>query len=288
MKKIKSWQADLSLLLVAAVWGSSFITVKQSTADIPTFTFLALRFTIASVILLPFRPWRKFSKSTLLRGAVIGVLLFLGYAFQTLGLQYVSAAKAGFITGLSCVIVPLIVAIEMRKIPSLKTIAGVLLATGGLALLSLEGYSFAMGDFLVLLCAVAFALHIYSVDKLGAEENSQDLTIIQLMTVAVLSFISRLIFELDQPLIFSTAAIQGVLITALLSTSFAFLIQNTMQKYTTPTHTALIFASEPVFSYLFAFLLAGEQLTVRNNWGAGLIMAGIILAELKLPEKTEN
>lgn len=279
--KLKSWQADLSFLIVAAIWGSTFIIVKKATADMPTFTFLAVRFSIAAVSLAIFRLNKDywFNKEIWKSGFLIGLLLFGGYGFQTLGLQYTSAAKTGFITGLSVVLVPVIVAIIDKRLPSKQTSFGVVLATIGLALLSLQGFQIALGDFLVFLCAICFAGHIYTVAHFSKAYDAITITSIQLLTVAVLSTLSVLIWEINMPVVWSNSVWWALILTAIPATSLAFVIQNGLQRYTTPTHTALIFATEPVFSYIFAYFIAGEVLTIKYAIGAGMILLGVILAE---------
>ncbi len=285
--KNKRWQADLSLLFVAAIWGSTFVVVKNATADMPTFTFLTIRFAIAAVAIALLKRdisvWKN--KDLWKHGIFIGLFLFLGYAFQTLGLQYTSAAKTGFITGLYVIIVPLIVALADKKLPRKLTIFGIILATIGLAFLSLEGFSIAIGDFLVLLCAFAFAAHIYVVSILSKKYDIIAITSIQLLTVSVLSLVNMAVFELNATVVWSSNVILGLLITAIPATSLAFWLQNNFQRFTTPTHTALIFASEPVFAYIFAFLLAGQVFTVKYTIGAILILSGIILAELPVKSR---
>jgi drug/metabolite transporter (DMT)-like permease len=285
--KYKTWQADLSLLFVAAIWGSTFVVVKNAISDMPPFTFLAIRFAIAGLSLAFFRRNLNVWKNKILwkKGILIGFFLFLGYAFQTIGLQFTSAAKTGFITGLYVIIVPLIVALADKKIPTKLTTFGIIIATFGLGLLSLDGLSIAKGDFLILMCSFAFAIHIYAIDQMGKEEDTIAITVIQLLTVSVLSIFSMFLFEPSSSITWSSNVFWGLALTAIPATSIAFLFQNKFQKYTTPTHTALIFASEPVFSYIFAFILVGEVLTAKYTIGAFLILLGIILSELKIKQE---
>ncbi|MBC7316075.1 MAG: DMT family transporter, partial [Chloroflexi bacterium] len=155
--------ADLALLLVALIWGSTFVMVKEATAAYPVFPFLALRFGLATVglILIGGKRLRTLGWRGVGAGALIGLFLFGGYAFQTLGLRYTSASKAGFITGLSVAIVPLLSAAILRQRPQPQAAVGVCLAVTGLALLSLNAaLHFDRGDLLVLACALSFALHI--------------------------------------------------------------------------------------------------------------------------------
>lgn len=297
--RIKAWQADAVLLGVALIWGSTFVLVKNAIADIPPFTFLAVRFTIAAVVLVMFRLQSKLWRSRELfkRGISIGLLLFGGYAFQTWGLLYTTAAKAGFITGLSVVLVPVIVAVVDKRCPSKFTLTGVLMAAVGLAMLSLEGWSINRGDFLVFLCAFCFAGHIYTVGRYSALFDAVVLTSIQIATVGIASALvsTVLVFLPDKITADLTGTVSltanvwwGLGITAIPATSLAFLLQTRLQQYTTATHTALIFSSEPVFSYMFAYLIAGEVLTLKHVLGATLIMSGILMAEFVSSKKEER
>ncbi|MBC2721323.1 DMT family transporter [Desulfosporosinus sp.] len=281
MKLNRSHWADLSLLLVAFVWGSTFVIVKWAIEDLPPFPFLAIRFAIAFVSLLPFLWFQRahINLGTLLSGVVAGVFLFSGYAWQTVGLQYTTASNAGFITGLSIVFVPALVAITTRKLPSPSLILGILCALVGLALLSLgDSLQLNNGDLMILFCAISFALHIFLVGRYAPQTNATVLASIQILTVSVLSGFFSLI--LPQPvLVFSSTAWFGLLVTAILATSMAFFVQTKMQQFTSSTHTALIFSMEPVFAAISAFFLAGELLTPKGYLGAGLVLTGMLVAE---------
>ncbi len=281
MKLSKSQWADFSLLLVALVWGLTFVIVKWAIEDLPPLPFLTIRFALAFLSLLPFLWFQRahIHEGAVIQGVVLGVFLFSGYAWQTVGLQYTTSSNAGFITGLSVVFVPALVAITTRKLPSLSLILGVLCALVGLAFLSLGNqFQFNNGDLMILLCALSFASHIFFVGRYAPQANAIVLASIQILTVSVLSGIFSLL--LPQPsLHFSSTAWFGLLATAIPATSLAFLIQNKMQQFTTPTHTALIFSMEPVFAAISAFFLAGELLTPKGYFGAGLVLAGMLIAE---------
>lgn len=275
--------ANLSLLAVTAVWGATFIVVKQATEDLPPYPFLAIRFAIAFLTLLPF-VWgkrRHLSWTAVWKGLGLGCFLFGGYATQTIGLQYTTASNAGFITGLSVVIVPLLVSITTRKFPSPTLLLGILSAVTGLALLSLgDDLSLNSGDSIVLLCTIFFALHIFLVGRYAPTENAAILAAGQIFAVSLLSTIFSLFFP--QPSShFTPYAWFGILLTAIPATSLAFYIQTKMQQFTTPTQTALICSAEPVFSALFAFLLAGEILPMRGLFGAALVLFGMLIAEFR-------
>ncbi len=285
MEPIRSHQlkADLALLAVAGIWGATFVAVKNAVTDMPPFTFIALRFAAACIFLMLISPHklRGLNRKTLVVGSLIGLLLFCGYAFQTIGLQYTTAANAGFITGLSVVLVPLFTGIANRRLPGLFTLLGIGCAAIGLAFLSLgAALSFNRGDLLVLFCAVCFAVQILAVGKYAPELDAFLLAVIQIGTVAVISGLIACLLP-TQPAIFSRDVWLGLLLTAIPATSLAFLLQSTMQKFTTPTRTAIIFTCEPVFSAVFAYLLAGELLGMRGLVGATLVLAGMLLSELK-------
>lgn len=281
MKLNKSQWADFSLLLVTLVWGSTFVIVKWAIVDLPPFPFLAIRFALAFISLLPFLWIQKahISKGTLLKGVALGVFLFSGYAWQTVGLQYTTASNAGFITGLSVVFVPALVIVTTRKLPSPGLLLGILCALVGLAFLSLgDRFQLNKGDLMILACAISFALHIFLVGRYAPQTNATVLASVQILTVSILSgFFS---FLLPQPsLYFSSTAWIALLVTAIPATSLAFFAQTKMQQFTTPTHTALIFSMEPVFSAISAFFFAGEVLTTKGLIGAGLVLAGMLIAE---------
>jgi drug/metabolite transporter (DMT)-like permease len=163
--KISPLTADLSLLIVALAWGSTFIVVKTAVQDLPPFPFLAVRFSLAFLSLVPFL-WlkrRHINASAAGKGALAGIFLFLGYAFQTIGLQYTTASNAGFITGLSVVIVPLLIAICRKKLPRASITVGALCAVIGLALMSIQdGFTVNPGDPAVLICAFSYAYKLSS------------------------------------------------------------------------------------------------------------------------------
>jgi drug/metabolite transporter (DMT)-like permease len=278
--------ADGALLFVTAIWGATFVMVQDAVSAFPVFAFLALRFTLAAAVLAPFfrradHPARtELSGRNWLPGVAVGVALFAGYAFQTFGLRYTTPAKAGFITGLSVVLVPLGQAIFLRRAPGKGPILGVAMATVGLGLLSLEpDLSIGFGDVLVLACAVSFTAHILLVGRFAPTWAPIRLAFVQIATVAVLS--SGMALAVERPLPWPPSNVWfAAAFTGLLATSLAFFLQSRAQQATSPTHTALIFAAEPIFAGLFSFLLIGEVLGPRQIVGSALIVAGMLAAEL--------
>lgn len=282
---LRSWQADLLLLLVTAIWGWTFPVVESATRWVHVFPFLALRFDLAAAVLavLVWPRLRRAPAATWGAGALVGLFLFGGYALQTFGMGLNrSPAKTGFITGLSVVLVPVLSRIWLRRPVAVQAWAGVALSTAGLALMTLNGrLAPHAGDLLVLGSALAFALHVTAVARYAGAHDPAALAAIQVGTAALAAHASAVLTGTWRPLSTVDAAVwQAIVITGLLATALAFWLQNTLQPFTTPTHTALIFAAEPVWAAAFAWLLSGETLTGRAYVGGALIVLGMILAEL--------
>ena len=218
------------------------------------------------------------------RLVLLGVALFAGYAFQTAGLHLTTPAKAGFITGLSVVIVPLFAALILRQPPARNAWLGVGLAVVGLGLLTLQaGLGVEVGDLLVLCCAVAFAAHILLTGHYAPRYDPLRLTLGSLVTVAVLSGAAALIFDRpsDPACAHAQRPVRGRVYRCAGDLGRVRPSDFSAQRFTTATHTALIFAAEPVFAGLFSFLLIGEVLGAQQVLGAVLILAGMVVAEMR-------
>jgi drug/metabolite transporter (DMT)-like permease len=282
-KKIPRFVADSSLLIVALVWGLTFVSVKNALGEIAPFSFNAYRFALAAMLLFAVAPMRvlKLKKETVLAGLLLGVFLFGGYSLQTIGLLYTTASNAGFLTGLVVVLVPLLIALQTKKSPPLSAWIGAGTAFAGVALLSLgAGMHLNPGDILVILCAVCFALQVIYVGRYCHDHDIIQLVFLQVISVALLSGAGVLLTETPvSPLSFSANIWTALFVTAVLATTFAFFVQGAMQRYTTPTRTAVVLSAEPVFAALFAALLLGEILGGRIYWGGALVLLGMLLAE---------
>lgn len=287
------WIADSVLLLVAFIWGTTFVLVQNAIETLPPFTFLAVRFSLAGMFLLLFFRWRGVSYRIPLRhvtvGAFIGMWLFLGYALQTFSLLYTTSGKSGFLTGLSVALVPLWSLVLLGMKPRPTAVAGVLLAVTGLYLLAFADFSsINRGDILALFCAVAFGLQIVYTAKYAPKVETLHLVTVQIFTVALLSGGCSLLFEpwkraLEESA-WSVPAVSGaLLVTAFLATSLAYLAQTHFQKFTTPTRVALIFAMEPVFAALADYWWMDVALKGRALAGCFLIFVGMVLAEIEWP-----
>ena len=279
-------RAEFALVGVTFIWGATFVVVKRALQDSSTLLFLALRFTLAAVALAAaFRPLPgRFDKTKpiLAGGVLAGVFLFSGYLLQTIGLRYTTPSKSAFITGLCVVMVPVFSALVARQLPDSSVGLGVATATAGMALLTLRGLSLRMdfGDLLTLGGAAAFSIHIMLLGRLAPKLGFQALALTQIATAAVLGLST--FWWVERPTVrWTPGLIAALVVTGLLATAVAFSVQSWAQQYTTPTRTALIFAMEPVFAWLTSFVVAGEVLAPRAALGALLILAGILLVELK-------
>lgn len=283
------WRADLVLALVALIWGATFVVVKRALSDISPVYFLAIRFSLASVcMLLMFaRPLHQTDPRALRRGLrggmFAGLFLWLGYILQTFGLKYTTAGNSGFLTGFYIVLVPLISACVYRRWPQTRELLGLLVATGGMAVLtfpSLDGrFRLNTGDLLTIACAVAFAFHLLVLGYYSQRERFEAVALGQIVCAAILS---TACLTVERPEAHWTKdVVLAIVITAVFATAIAFALQTWGQQYTTPTHTALIFALEPAFAFATAVLVGGEPLTRASVLGGVLILSGILAVELK-------
>lgn len=276
-------KAELAMLMVCIIWGTTFVVVKNALADIGPILFVGLRFILAFFVLaaVSYKDIIKIRRSTMSSGCLLGVFLFIGYTFQTVGLKYTTSSNAGFITGVSVVLVPIIYSLLHKKKPPLITIITVIMAAVGLFLLSVPRGSITLsyGDLLVLVGAFGFALHIIYVDFYSYQHNALAITGIQVLVVGLVCTAIGCVFE-PIPARISFNAMFAIIVTAVFATALAFLLQNYLQKYSTPTRFAIVFASEPVFAALAGYLWAGERLNRLGFVGAGLILLAMLITIL--------
>jgi len=285
MKIPKSIQADLALIAITFVWGSTFTVVKSSLAQISPILFVALRFWIATAIVLVFMPRQivGISAKSFCRGAILSVFLLGGFIFQTLGLRHTNPSYSAFITSLSVLLVPLLGFFFFRDRPKPQTIAGIGLATLGLyfLLMNITDMKMGAGDVLTLICAVLFALQILFLGLFVSTTDYRQLMILQVAGAAVLCTI--MIPFLESPfVIWNSSLILYLFITGVLATAIGFYVQARAQQFTTTNRAALIFSLEPFFAALFAYWILGQVLTAREWIGGGLILAGILASELQI------
>lgn len=268
------------------VWGSTFVVVKVAVESVDPLAFVAARFGVGALA-LGLVYWRRLLKATSslwLAGGLLGAALFVALTAQTYGLRETTPARAGFITGLSVLLVPLLAAGLTRRSPGRAPLAGVALALVGMALLAAplttEEWSSGSwrGDALVLVCSIAVALHIVGVGHFAGRHDAAAITVAQLAAVALLAASLGVLSGTRAPL--DAASWPAIAYMGLIATAVVFLVQNWAQIHTPPTHAALIFALEPVFAALFSWLSYGEAITVRVVAGGLLIVGGIVVAEI--------
>ena len=285
-------RADASLVLATILWGATFVVVKDALGHASVSAFLALRFALATVLMAAIfrRTLPKLDRHQIRAGALIGTLLFGGYAFQTTGLLYTTPSKAAFITGFSVVLVPIFSALLWRRRVNHWVWAGAAAALAGLYFLTVPPQGFTQlnrGDLLVFGCAIVFAFHIIVVGRYSGRHPVGALSFLQVAATGVLTALSLPVLALTgiEPvrMDWSPELFLAVAITAVFATAIAFSVQVWAQQFTTPTHTAIIFSLEPVFAALTSYILTPERLGGRALSGAALILAGILLAELKGP-----
>ena len=278
-------RAELALAGITLLWGTTFVVIKAAFAHISGLVFVTLRFWVAALALIAL--WRGATANSRLRfapGLIAGAVLFVAYVFQTTGLERTTPSKSAFLTGLSIPLVPFVSSVVYRNLPRRVEVAGVLIATLGMALMTLppgSGWQWRMstGDVLSFLCAVAFAVHIVVVGHYSQLEGFQSLAVVQIATVAALGTVFVWFAE---PVRFqmTTGVAIAVLGTGLLATALAFTTQAWAQQYTSATRAALIFTLEAPVAWLTSYLATGEGMANRGKVGAGMILVGILTVEL--------
>jgi drug/metabolite transporter (DMT)-like permease len=281
--KNKSLLADLSLLLVAIIWGGGFIAVKDSVNLVPPFYQMTIRFFLSTLIMAIIfnKSLRKATKADFKMGTIIGIFLFLGFALQTVGIVYTTASKSAFLTATYVVIVPFLNwAIFKLKLDKFSVI-GAILCLIGISFLTLQGgLNLNGGDILTILGSIGFAGQIITIGLYTKKTDPIILTIIQFGVAAILSFIMAIFFEPVPQ--FETKLILPIAYMVIFSTTLCFIIQNVAQKYTTSTHAAIILSLECLFGSLFSVLIFGDKFTFFMIVGCIFIFIAIITTETKL------
>ena len=273
--------APWALLAVAAAWGAAFVVMKPAIERQSVNSFLATRFVVAVVVMILLRPsvLRKINKEMLLKGSLAGLFLGTGYIFQTLGLARTGAAITGFVTGLYVVLTPLIAALFLKERIKAFTWFCVVLATIGLALLSLRGWSVGIGEALVFVSAIAFAAHIVTLSKWSLGFDAYVLTIVQLSICALLTGVISIGQGFEKP---TDSGVWGVVIfTAVIATAVAFIVQTWSQAHMSSTKVAVILTMEVVFAALFAVAFGGESLTLQVSIGGAMVLLAMYLIVTK-------
>jgi len=273
--------APWALLLVSAGWGLAFVVMKDAIERQSVNSFLFSRFLMAVVVMLLIKPRviKAINKEILQKGFIAGLFLASGYILQTLGLALTGAAITGFITGLYVVATPVLAALLLKDRVTPFTWVCVAIATVGLALLSLKGWNLGFGEFLVFLCAVAFAAHIIALSNWSNGLDVYAMTIVQLATCALMTGVISFAQGYEAPV--DTAGWMVIIYTAVFCTAIAFVVQTWSQAHMSATKVAVILTMEVVFAAFFASVFGGETLTVRALVGGVLVMLAMFMIVLK-------
>jgi len=273
--------APWALLTVSVAWGLAFVVMKPAIERQSVNNFLFTRFVLAVLVMILIRPQvvKLFTKDLLLRGFGAGLFLGGGYILQTVGLANTGAAITGFVTGLYVILTPLFAAAIFKDRISKTTWLYVFMATIGLGLLSLHGWSVGYGEFLVFLSAIAFAAHITALSKWSAGRDVYAMTITQLMMCAIVTGIASSIEGYSPPPDFGVWAV--VIFTAVFCTVIAFIVQTWSQSHMSATKVAVILTMEVVFAAIFAIIFGGERLTLQSAIGGILVVIAMYLIVLK-------
>jgi len=271
---------------MAFVWGSTFVLVKNALLDCGPQLFNAIRFSLAAIVLIVLyrRHLAGISRRTVFSGMLVGVFLAAGYMFQNAGLRLTTPSKSAFLTGLNVILVPVFLTLGWGRKINRWTLLGVAAAFFGLYLLTVPAGVSGLaginpGDLLTLGCAAAFALQIIVLGRAIQREAFRQIVVIEIATCAVLVTLAA---AFEQPrFVVSSTVLWALGITTFFSTVAGFAAQGWAQQYTPPSHTALIFSTEPVFAWGASYLLIGERLGARGAVGAVLILAGVLLSELR-------
>ncbi len=280
-------RSDLILLTVAVVWGSGFVAQRVAAAHLSPWTYNGTRFLLGALVVLPLvaRRLRNLTRIEWWGGALAGLLLFGAALFQQIGLRFTTAGKAGFITGLYVVIVPLLMALVWHEWPRWSAWVASLLATAGLFLLSKDvqlnvpTLALAPGDGWVVACAVVWALHVILIGRLSSKTDALRLALVQYIVCGVLSLVIALVIGRDTPAGLS-AAKWAILYNGVTSVGLGFTLQVIGQRHAPPTDAAIILSMESVSAALFGWLLLGEQLLAVQIVGCGLMLAAMLLAQM--------
>ena len=276
MKESKIF-SSITLMAIAAIWGSAFLSMKGTLERLDVNSFLAWRFTIATLLLIAIRPsvLTKIDLPFLKKGVILGLFLSSGYIFQSFGLTLTTVSNTGFITGLYVVLTPIVAAVILRKNITLVEWFAVLVATIGLALLSFNGFKFGIGEFLVLVSALLFAFHIIGLGEWSKGLDTYALTVLQLGTCALVTFIASFKSGFKAPP--DSGVWWSIIYTAIFATALAFIVQTWAQSFIAPSTVAVILAAEVVFAAAFGIWLLDEPATLRIALGGFLVIASMYL-----------
>jgi drug/metabolite transporter (DMT)-like permease len=276
----KALLATGALLLTTASWGSTFFMIKDLLDRVPTLDFLAVRFAIAGVVMLAVahRSVARLSRESWRRAIVLGLIYGVAQILQTAGLAHTAASVSGFVTGMYVVCTPLLAALILGTRISATTWGAVVLATAGLGVLTLDGFSIGYGEAITFVASVLYALHIVA---LGAWSNAREalgLSVVQLLVIAAVCLVATAPDGVVLP--DRGGDWLAIVYMALVAGAAALVAQTWAQSQLSPTRTAIIMSTEPVFAAFFAVLLGGEDVAARMLVGGAMVLAAMLVVEL--------
>lgn len=279
---MKKHLAVAGLIAVTIIWGGGFVASDIALESLRPFQIMTIRFLLASILMgaASIRDLKGMCLEEIRAGMLMGTALFVGFAFQIVGLQYTTPSKNAFLTALNVVMVPFIAFVILKKKIGMKSIAGAVMAIAGVGLLSLEkNLTLGIGDALTLICAAGFAFQIFFTSEFVKKYRAVVLNFVQMLTAVALSVVSLFLFgETD-----FCAIAKGwlsVLYLGVISTALCYLLQTASQRYVDETKAAIILSMESVFGTLFSILILHEQITLRMICGCMIILAAVIVSNL--------
>jgi len=279
----QSRKAEFYLIIMTIIWGGTFSSIKVALQYISPLMLLGFRFSSALIFSLVLNPVKKdeFNSPLVWKGIVLGILMFLGYGLQTVGLNFTTASRSGFITYFYALLVPVFQFLILRKKPLMVNLGGLVIAFAGLSMITggLGKGSMNSGDLLTLLSAASYSIYIVCLNLWSGDENPAVLTSLQLMVTAVLSFVFIPFFE--KPVLISHPALWlNLLYLSLLGSVVAVYVMTRFQNSLTPTRAALLYSLEPVFSVILAVLILREDFSILQIAGSLLIISGVLFSEI--------
>ncbi|MFB3161015.1 DMT family transporter [Neobacillus sp. 179-J 1A1 HS] len=287
---MQKYFGEIALTITAIIWGSGFVASAIALDHFTPYQILAGRFIIGALILgvIFHKKLKNIGKSTMIKGAVLGIFLYLAFALQTVGLQYTTPSKNAFLTAVNVVIVPFIAFVMYKRKIDMYELVGAILAMIGVGVLSLKlSADINIGDLLTLGCAFGFAFHIFYTAKYVKDSDPILLTLIQMITAAIIGSIV-VVLKGETTVVMEKEGLFSLLYLGVFSTTIAYLLQTVAQKMITETKAAIILSTESFWGMVFSVAILDEVMTIKMVLGAILILGAIIISETKLPFLKKN
>ena len=296
LQKDSALKAQLVLISITILWAGTFTLVKSALESVSSLMFLAVRFTLATAVFYPFVHSRlyRINRHAIVGGGIVGLFFFMGFAFQTIGLETTTATKSAFITGTFIVFTPLFQTILEQRVPRWANLVGIFLVFIGIIMMSAGegsplqilkeiGTDFSIGDFFTLICAISYAIYLVYLDMYSHEIDYRVMTFAQISFSAVASILLTLVFHFSdwQVIRFelTSEVFFAFLYTGIVASIVATMLQTKFQRFVTPTKAAILFSMEPIFAAVISYFYLGEVLTAAGFIGCAVIFAGLLISE---------